>query len=190
MSGEPFANSDRCHGRGLVLVGYRGTGKSSVGRILAERMGRPFVDADIQLELRAGRPIASIFAESGEAVFRDWEERIIQETTSEDTGAILATGGGAVLRESNRNRLRDFGLVVWLQASPQVLATRLCANPKALADRPALTSAGTLREIAEVLEARLPLYRAIADFEVETEGKSPARVAEMIEEIFRRSPNA
>ena len=190
MSGQSSPNSDRNHGRGLVLVGYRGTGKSSVGRILADRTDRPFIDSDVQLELRAGRPIASIFAESGEAVFRDWEERIIHETTSADNGAVLATGGGAVLRETNRNRLRAFGLVIWLQGSPEVLTSRLCADPKALADRPALTSAGTLREIAEVLEARLPLYRATADFEVETEGKSPEQVAEMILEICRRSPNA
>ena len=170
-----------------MLIGYRGTGKSSVGRILANRLNRPFVDSDAQIELRAGRPIASIFAESGEAVFRDWEERILLESTAEDTGAVLATGGGAVVRESNRSKLREFGVVVWLQATPEVLASRLSASPKALADRPSLTTAGTLPEIAEVLDARLPLYRVTADFEVATEGKSPERVANIVREIYLES---
>ena len=178
---------DRPRGDGLVLIGYRGTGKSSVGRILSERLGRPLVDADARLEAREGRPITAIFAESGEAAFRDLEEQVLEEIVGRNPGAVLSTGGGVILREVNRDRLRDYGLVVWLRASAEVLAARLSANPRALADRPALTSAGTLREVAEVLERRLPLYRATADFEVDTEGKSPSQVAERVRDIWRKS---
>jgi shikimate kinase len=171
--------SDPCRRQGLALVGYRGTGKSTVGRLLAERLGRPFADADLELEARVGRPIAAIFAELGEPAFRDWEERILAELTNR-TGAILATGGGVVLRESNRRALRDFGFVVWLTAAPGVLAGRLQADQGAGGQRPALTTAGTLAEIADVLEARLPLYHAVADARVETSRQTPAEVADAI----------
>lgn len=185
MIREPSSNPGRAPGRGLVLVGYRGTGKSTVGQLLADRLGKPFIDADVRIEARAGRSITSIFAESGEAAFRDWEERVLAETAETEPGSVLATGGGAVLRESNRIRLRDYGLVVWLRASSAELASRLMTNPGAVADRPALTSTGTLNEIAHVLEVRLPLYRAAADLEVDTEGRSPIQVAELIQAIWR-----
>jgi shikimate kinase len=86
--------SEGSSGRGLVLIGYRGTGKSTVGRILAERSGRRFLDSDREIEARSGRSIGSIFALCGEPAFRDWEERILAELVAESPGAILATGGG------------------------------------------------------------------------------------------------
>ncbi|ODT99247.1 MAG: shikimate kinase [Planctomycetes bacterium SCN 63-9] len=185
MTPEPTSSTPRSDGRGIVLIGYRGTGKSTVGRFLADRLGRPFVDADVRIESRAGRSISSIFAESGEPAFRDWEERVLAEITGENPAAVLATGGGAILRETNRLRLRTFGFVVWLQASPSELASRLSANPRGIADRPALTSAGTLDEISEILGKRYPLYEATADVAVDTEGRSPSRVAELIQDIWQ-----
>src|SRR5262245_34728391 len=94
--------------QGLALIGLRGTGQSTVGRILADRLGRPFADADVELEAAAGLSIPSIFEEFGEPCFRDWEERVLGELTARP-GLILATGGGVVLRASNRQRLREFG---------------------------------------------------------------------------------
>ncbi len=94
----------------------------------------------------------------GEPAFRDWEERTLAELTAGNPEIVLATGGGAVLREANRRRLREFGLVVWLTAHPSELARRLEADPRGLAERPALTLAGTLDEIVQVLDARTPLY--------------------------------
>jgi shikimate kinase len=178
---DPPRGRGRARGgaRGLALVGYRGTGKSTVGRLLARRLGRPFIDADVALEARFGRTIGSIFDELGEPVFRDWEEAMLAELT-EDQDRLIATGGGAVLRESNRRRLRDFGTVVWLSASPRVIADRLGADPSAVAGRPALTPAGTLGEVAAVLAAREPLYREIADLEISTEGRTPEEVAEAV----------
>ena len=184
---DPSIRRD-AQGSGLVLVGYRGTGKSTVGRLLAARTGRPFVDADVQIEARAGRSIRTIFEESGEPAFRDWEERVLREVAEGRPGAVLATGGGAILREANRRTLRAFGMVVWLRAEPSVLARRLEADARTRAARPALTAAGALAEIADVLTARTPLYEAVADAWVETEGKSIAEVVDAILELRPQAP--
>ncbi len=171
------------HSQGLALIGLRGTGKSTVGRILAQRLDRPFVDADVEVERIASRPIPAIFAEEGEPAFRDWESRVLEELTTR-RDAILATGGGVVLREPNRRLLRAFGFVVWLAADPNVLAARLQANPGGLAHRPALTPAGTLAEIADILRTRSPLYREVADAVVETDRRTASEVADAILELW------
>jgi shikimate kinase len=178
---------DTRSGQGLALVGMRGSGKSTVGRILARRLALSFFDADVELEARVGRPIASLFAEEGESFFRDWEERVLAELTTRHPGSVLATGGGAVLREANRQRLRSFGLVVWLRADPAVASARLRADLRGLATRPALTSAGTLLEMADVLEARAPLYREVSRAIVETSGRTAEEVADAIMDL-RASP--
>jgi shikimate kinase len=171
--------------QGLALVGTRGSGKSTVGRILAERLVRPFLDADVELEEKLGRSIAAIFAEDGEPLFRDCEQRVLRELTSACPDAILATGGGAVLREANRRTLRSFGYVVWLWADPAEALARLQADPGGLSSRPALTGAGTLAELAGVLEARTPLYQAVADARVDTSGRTSESVAEAILELWQ-----
>jgi shikimate kinase len=172
-------------GRGLALVGPRGTGKSTVGRLLADRLGRPFVDADAALEARAGRSIRSIFEELGEPAFRDLEQDLLAELTA-DRARVLATGGGVVLREANRRALKRFGQVVWLRAEPKALTARLAADPDALPGRPALTAAGTLHEIASVLDARAPLYREVADLLIDTDGRTPAEVADAVLAVLDR----
>lgn len=162
--------------RGLALVGYRGTGKTTVGRMLAERIGWAFADADHEVEARAGRPVAAIFAEDGEAAFRDLEERVVADLAGRPE-TVVATGGGAVLRESNRAALRSVGFVAWLTADPETIARRIGTR---LATRPALTPAGTLGEIAEVLAARTPHYRAVSDLEVETAHRTCREVADAV----------
>lgn len=162
---------------GLSLVGFRGTGKSTVGRKLAERLGRPFADADVELERHRGRTIRAIFAGEGEPVFREYEEVTLRELTMR-RGLILATGGGAVLREANRQALCSLGPVVWLRTAPEVIVQRLRSDEGS--QRPALTPAGTLAEVSDVLAARDPLYRAVADFVVATDGLSPEDVVEAI----------
>jgi len=180
MSADP---QDR---QGLALVGTRGTGKSTVGRILAERLVRPFLDADLELERTLGRSIAAIFASDGEPLFRDCEERVISDLTATRPGAILATGGGVILRDANRKALRSFGFVVWLRADPAEAAARLMADRRGLAERPPLTSAGTLAEIACVLETRTPLYQAVADAVVDTSGRTPLEVADAVLDLWPR----
>lgn len=164
---------------GLALVGVRGTGKSTVGRIIARRLGLPFVDADAEVEARAGKSIRAIFEDDGEGVFRNLEEQVLADLTA-GPPAVLATGGGAVLRESSRRRLRQFGWIVWLTARPETLAARIQSNPQGVVDRPALTAHGTLAEIAAILEARTPIYQAVADATVDTEGRTPAEVSDAV----------
>ena len=179
--------SARKIGKVCALVGTRGTGKSTVGRILAERLVRPFLDADVELEEKLGRSIAAIFAEDGEPLFRDREEQVLSELTTAHPVAILATGGGVVLRETNCKALRSFGFVVWLWTDPALAAARLQADRREIDVRPALTPAGTIAELAGVLEARTPLYQKVADRVVDTSGRTPEMVADLILELWSPS---
>jgi len=152
----------------LVLIGARAAGKTTVGRLVAERLGWAFEDLDTAIERRAGRTITDIFSLEGEPAFREREAAALAERTSR-TRLILATGGGAILRPENRRALRDFGPVVWLRADPKVLAARLEADPRG---RPSLTGADPAAEIAQVLRDREALYRETADIAVATEGRT------------------
>jgi shikimate kinase len=164
-------------GRGLALVGYRGTGKSTVGRLLALKMNRRFVDVDLEIEARSGQSIAAIFAQSGELGFRDWEERTTAELCDQYPEAVVATGGGSIMREPNRRRIRAFGHIVWLTANALELARRLEADERGQEGRPALTSRGVIDEITHVLRERTPIYAGLADLVIETGGKCPEDVA-------------
>jgi shikimate kinase len=173
--GEAFAPV-----QGITLIGYRGSGKSTVGRILAARLNRTFLDCDWEIARRAGRSISAIFSESGEPEFREWEEKTLAELLSGSPHAIVATGGGAVLREANRRRIRAFGLVVWLTAPVQELTHRIATDACQQDVRPALSPAGTLAEIAQLLDARTPFYRGLADLVVDTSDKTPDQVADLV----------
>jgi shikimate kinase len=162
----------------IYLIGYRGTGKTTVGRLLAERLGWGFIDADIHLEEQLGQTIKEIFATEGEVGFRVRESRNLMELSGREQ-TVIATGGGIVLNEANRQLLRDTGWVVWLTAGPQSLSERIAADPLTSARRPNLTVGG-LGEIEHLLRIREPLYRAVADFEIDTEGQSPDALAEAI----------
>jgi shikimate kinase len=170
----------------LALVGYRGSGKSTVGKIVASRLGRLFLDADRELEARAGESIRSIFAGQGEAVFRDREEETLRELVRSHPDAVLATGGGAVLRATNRRLLAQFGFVLWLRADPAELIRRLEIDVEAVASRPPLTAAGTLAEVAAVLHERQPLYAETADAIIATLNRTPDEIAQQILEIWPR----
>lgn len=163
----------------IVLIGYRGTGKTSVARELAARLDRPWFDADEELERAAGKTIAEIFAEGGEPAFRDWESRIIAELAAR-RGVILATGGGAILRPENREALAKQGRIVWLQASPETIHTRIQSDAATVARRPNLTRLGELDEIRTLLAARGPIYSELAEVAVDTESKSVPALADEI----------
>ncbi len=180
MSGPPtFA--DR-----LVLVGYRGTGKTTVARELAQRWGWRAIDADERLEARAGRSIREIFATAGEAAFRDLEADLLADLLAE-TGCIVATGGGVVLREANRRRLSQAGPVVWLTADVDTILTRIAADATTNQRRPELTALGQAQEVATLLAQREPLYREVAGFVVSTVDRTPTEIAMAIEsELFAR----
>ncbi|MEZ6074065.1 MAG: shikimate kinase [Pirellulales bacterium] len=163
----------------VVLIGYRGTGKSSVGRLLARRWDCPFVDLDDEIERRAGMTIAEIFAAEGEPGFRRRESTVVQDVSGRDRH-VIATGGGAVVDTDNRSALTHCGRVVWLKASPQSIHVRISADAATSARRPNLTASGGLEEIERVLGTRTPIYDAAADLTIDTEGKSPQDVADAI----------
>lgn len=161
----------------VTLVGYRGTGKSTVARELARRLGCAWHDADVELERTLGTSIAALVAARGEGVFRD-EEAALLATLLEPPGGVLATGGGAVLRASNRDLLRRRGgTVVWLTAPAEVIRRRLAADPATARSRPALTGRDPLLEVDEALAAREPLYRECAVMAIDTSLSPPRDVA-------------
>jgi shikimate kinase len=164
-------------GRGVALVGYRGTGKSTVGRLLADSLERRFVDADDEFERVAGQSIRDFFAQHGEASFRDLEEELLRSLTA-DGAIVLATGGGVILRATNRRRLREFGVVVWLAGDPAILADRLLRDEDQSRQRPALTPAGAVQEVEDVLRARTPLYQEVADVTIDTTVRTPRQAAD------------
>lgn len=170
----------------LVLVGYRGTGKTTTAAAVAAELGWPWRDADHVLAERLGEPIGPYFVRAGEPAFRDREAEILAELLAGEP-IVLATGGGVVVRPENRARLKPVP-VVWLQAAPATLAARLAADANTLASRPGLTTAGPLAEIEAVLAKRLPWYAEVADFAVETDRRTPDEVAADIVTWFRGRP--
>ncbi|MBI2824323.1 MAG: shikimate kinase [Planctomycetia bacterium] len=160
----------------LVLIGYRGTGKTTVARLLALELGWDWVDADVEVELRAGRSIAALFAEAGERAFRDLETAVLRELVTRER-AVIAAGGGAVLRAENRELLAQCGGVVWLTAKVDTIVARLSTDATTAARRPNLTSAGGRAEIERLLAEREPLYRACVTLEVATDDRTPVAVA-------------
>jgi shikimate kinase len=164
--------------RPIFLIGYRGSGKSSVARLLAERLAWAWLDADAVLEQRHGRTIRQIFAEDGEAAFREMEAAILCEHCLLERH-VVATGGGVILREDNRKLLKQAGTVIWLTADAATLWRRLQADISTPDRRPNLTTGG-IAEIEALLRAREPLYAACAHFVQDTAARSPEKVAEAV----------
>ncbi|HEX7378207.1 MAG TPA: shikimate kinase [Pirellulales bacterium] len=160
----------------IVLIGYRGAGKSTVARHLALELAWDWVDADVEIELRAGKSIATIFADDGEACFRDWETSVLAELVTRER-TVIAAGGGAVLREENRRLLKRCGQVIWLRAAPSTILSRMDADVTTASRRPRLTASSNEAEVPRLLAEREPLYRDCADLEVVTENKTPAEIA-------------
>jgi shikimate kinase len=161
----------------LTLIGYRGSGKSTIGPLLAARLGWAFVDADALLEQREQTTIRAIFATEGEAAFRAKEAALLAELM-ERTNTVVATGGGVVLRADNRAQLRR-SFVVWLAAEPETLWERLQGDPLTRERRPNLAGGG-LAEVRELLTVREPLYRECANLEIPVGSLSPEAAVDAI----------
>lgn len=157
------------HGN-LVLIGFMGSGKTTVGRLIARATGLAFVDTDDEIARRAGRPVRAVFAEEGEEAFRKVEAEVVKDLAARE-GQVIATGGGVVLQEQNLANLRRTGLVVALTAQTDVLWERVGTT-----DRPLLATDRPRERFAELLRLREPLYAA-ADVAVDTTGRSPDEVA-------------
>jgi shikimate kinase len=172
----------------LTLIGYRGSGKSSLAARLAERLGCRWVDADDRLEQELGSSIASLIGTRGEPFFRDREADLLARLLAEEPG-VLATGGGVVLRAGNRLLLRERGRpVIWLTAPAAVLRGRLAADPATATRRPPLTGGDPLDEVAAALAEREPLYREIADAVIDVSEDSPTTLAERIDVWLAHRP--
>ena len=150
-----------------ILVGYRGSGKTSVGRKLADRLWQSFVDTDEMIVKAAGKSIKEIFEQYGEAHFRDLEaDAVKQACTLQDH--IISLGGGAVLRDENRALIKASGFkVVYLRCEPAVLHQRIQSDPQTLAARPNLTTLGGVEEIRKLLADREPFYRQVMTSELD-----------------------
>jgi shikimate kinase len=165
----------------LVLIGYRGTGKSVVAEILSRKLDMQAVSLDAEIVREARMPIPEIVEKHGWPWFRDLESAVTRRWASRD-GLILDTGGGVILRPENTESLRRGGALFWLEASVEVIVERLQGST----ERPPLTEGKSfLQEVAEVLEERLPLYRAAADRAIATDALTPAAVADEIIREFR-----
>ncbi len=163
----------------IVLIGYRGAGKSTVGRRVAGHLGRKFLDTDDLVERREGRSIRAIVQSSGWGRFRAMEKEIIREAASGDD-LVIAPGGGAIVDPENLARLKSNGWVLWLKADSEVLLSRIGRSRMSPDLRPSLTGRGTLEEVREVLAARDPLYQNAADAQVDTTRLSLDEVVERI----------
>jgi 5-deoxy-5-amino-3-dehydroquinate synthase len=167
-------------GRHIVLVGLMGSGKSAVGPLVARRLGRRLVDADHELERRAGRAIKDIFATDGEATFRRLESEVLADLLAGPEPLVLATGGGVVLADANRAVLRARATVVWLDAPVAVLAQRVGSDP----DRP-LLGGDPHASLSRLAAERGRFYRDAADHVLDTEDRLPEQVAEVVIALVR-----
>jgi shikimate kinase len=164
--------------RHIVLVGMMGSGKTTVGRVLASRLGRSLLDTDALIEAREGRTVRDIFVDDGEPAFRTIEAAVLNESLSSPSPVVIAAAGGVVLCQENRDALQASGArVIWLRADPAVLAERVRGGPH----RPLLDDdpEGTL---ARMYEQREALYREVADVIVTVDGRS---VSDVVEAVLR-----
>ncbi|WP_268875119.1 shikimate kinase AroK [Atopomonas hussainii] len=168
----------------LVLVGPMGAGKSTIGRLLAKELRLPFIDSDKEIEERTGADIPWIFDVEGEQGFRDREQAVIEELLLDDN-QLLATGGGAVMREANRAALKRGAVVVYLFASVEQQIVRTARDR----NRPLLQTEDPAAVLRQLMAVRDPLYREVADIVVETDERPPRMVVqEILAQLDSRNP--
>ena len=155
----------------IVLIGFRGTGKSTVGRLLAKRLERDFIDSDKYIEDSTGKTIKSIFEEDGEEGFRQIEADTITELSKADN-KVISAGGGVVLREENVNNLKDNGFLILLEATPEIIHNRIAQDKNTTQQRPSLTDKKPLEEIKHLIEQREHAYKNAADYTINTSSVS------------------
>ena len=163
----------------IVLIGYRGCGKSTVGRELAERLGFQHVDTDERIEAESRMTISEIFSAEGERGFRLRENRTVDQVATMND-AVISVGGGAVLLDENVRSLKSNGVFVWLTATAETLFHRISADERSGDSRPPLTHIRGIGEVRKLLAEREPIYRRSADLIVETERQSVRQVVDHI----------
>jgi len=173
----------------LVLIGYRCTGKTTVGKRVATQLQRKFIDTDDLIEQRHGA-IRDIVETQGWPYFRVLEKRIIQEISNQDN-LVIAPGGGFILDQDNSMALKRNGFIIWLKADPQVLHARMVNDPRTLVQRPSLIGKGILEETEEVMTSRAPFYEMVSEVQLDTSAMDVEavmkRVLSILEERKRRN---
>ena len=165
----------------IVLIGYRGTGKSAVGAILAEHLGMPCIGMDAEIVRKAGMTIPEIVEKHGWPKFRDMESEVARELAGRNH-TIIDTGGGVIERPENIEMLKANACIFWLKASVETIVSRIQDGT----ERPSLTSGKTFtEEVADVLTQRISKYKRAGQYEVDTENLSPEQVAARIIEIWK-----
>lgn len=164
----------------VILIGYRCTGKSETGKILADLLGLPFMDTDELIEKTMKRSVADIVKSMGWEYFRKIESQILQGLLKTDD-LVIATGGGIVLDEKNILAMKEAGTVVWLTAKTDTILYRMSNDSKTSGLRPALTDQALEDEVKETLAERAPLYKKAAHMEIDTSNQDAAQVAAIIQ---------
>jgi len=167
-------------GHKIILTGYRATGKSTVGRLLAARLGLDFIDMDDSIAAQEGNTIRQIVAEQGWNRFRNLERELLAALVDRDN-VVIATGGGAILHQETWRRLQKTGLVVWLAADIDTICRRLLDDGNSADQRPTLTDSDICAEVAFMLAEREPLYKNGSHLAIDTAGRSPEQIARSIE---------
>lgn len=163
----------------IFLTGYRATGKSTVARLLASRLSAGAIDTDVLVQELAGKSISRIFSEDGETVFRDWETLALRQAIASES-LVVSLGGGAILREENRQLISAHGKCVWLTASATTIHDRMTRDVASLSTRPSLTGLSPLQEIQRLLDERRSFYCDVADLEISTDVATVEEHAEQI----------
>ena len=168
----------------IVLIGFRATGKTSVGKKLAEALNWRFVDLDEEIQKKAGKSIKEIVEEGGWQAFRDLEKKEMQSLINLKE-VVIALGGGGVLHKKEMENLKEKSLVVWLYASEEVILQRIKKDAKSLSQRPALSNASLEEEVKNILKERTPLYEKFCHFKINTSNISIQKVTQKILEFFK-----
>lgn len=158
-----------------MLIGMMGSGKSTVGALVAARLGRPFIDSDREIERRTDASVSELFAERGEPSFRAVEAETLAALLADGAASVVAAGGGAVIDPGTRQRMRDHGVVVWLRAEPATLIERVGTGE----GRPLLAS-DAVDTLSRLAAERAPLYEQTAHCTIDVDGLTPAQVAERV----------
>ncbi len=169
----------------ILLIGYRATGKTAVGRELSRMLGRPFRDLDHLIEKQAGKNISQIVEEQGWDTFRHIERKLLEEMAQSPKKFVLACGGGVVLHEKQMEHFAKSATIVWLKAPLEVMLKRLLSDTNTPKSRPSLTNKDIKEEIKQVYNERKKLYEKFAHITVDTEDKSPFQIAQEISEALK-----